>query len=228
MPDKKTFFEQCKLEPALPTLLFAGSTFEFHYFEILEILRLMRDQGKRYNLIMRIYPNKALLSSAFIIPLAAYAHTLPDVYISIGDPHYKSGSTELEVLQIEEKILWNSLKYCDAVVNLYSTISLEACIFDKPVINMWYFASQTNRVITPPVYVDYPRYRHNQRLASYGAVETTNSRTDLINLIDQRLYQPNGPSPSRRKTVEQECGPLDGKACERLVSACASAPRAKH
>ena len=44
-PDKAKFLRACGLDPAKPVILFAGSTFEFHYFEMLEILRLLRTQG---------------------------------------------------------------------------------------------------------------------------------------------------------------------------------------
>lgn len=219
-PDKAKFVRACGLDPAKPVILFAGSTFEFHYFEMLEALRLLRAQGCDCQVILRVYPNKTLMASPFIRPLIAHARSLAGVHVSVGDPDFASGAAHLEVLQIEETELWNSLAWCDLVINLYSTIALEGCVFDKPVINMWYFGQHDQRTLVPAVVVDYPGYRHVRRMASYGAVSVAESRAELLRLIVQSLAHPGTQRAERARAVAQECGPLDGQACVRLAEEC--------
>ncbi|MCE9611239.1 MAG: CDP-glycerol glycerophosphotransferase family protein [Chthoniobacter sp.] len=219
-PDKAKFLRGCGLDPAKPVILFAGSTFEFHYFEILEILRLLHAQGRDCQLILRVYPNKTLMASPFIPALIAHARSLAGVHVSVGDPDFASGAAHLEVLQIEETELGNSLAWCDLVINLYSTIALEGCIFDKPVINMWYFGRHDQRTLRPAIVVDYPSYRHVRRMAAYGAVSVAESRTDLQRLIVESLAHPEAQRAARARAVEQECGVLDGHACDRLAEEC--------
>ena len=219
-PDKAKFLRACGLDPAKPVILFAGSTFEFHYFEMLEILRLLRAQGDDCQLILRVYPNKTLMASPFIPALIAHARSLAGVHVSVGDPDFASGAAHLEVLQIEETELWNSLAWCDLVINLYSTIALEGCVFDKPVINMWYFGRHDQRTLRPAVVVDYPSYRHVRRMAEYGAVSVAESRADLQRLIVENLAHPEAQRAARARAVAQECGVLDGQACARLAEEC--------
>jgi hypothetical protein len=221
--DREAFLRSRGLDPAKTTILFAGSLAEFHYFEMLEVLRHLNRAGDRYQLILRVYPNKALMSSVYLDPLVGYASRLPGVYVSLADPHARSGARDREVLQIEETELWHALKHADVIVNLYSTIALEACIFDKPAINMWYFAPDNKLVVASPVYAAFPELQHNRRLAAYGAIRVARSRGELVAAIEEAVRDPLAFKAERQRAVEQECGPLDGRACERLAAVCASA-----
>ena len=220
--DRETFFRSRGLDPERRTILFAGSLFEFHYFEMLETYRQLCKEDDRYQLIIRVYPNKILMTSPYIRPLLEYAKTLPYVYTSLGDPYFREGEAEdeREVLQIEEEELWHCLKYSDVVINLFSTIALEACIFDKPVINMWYFPVERRLTILNPVYVDPSFLIHNRKLASYGAMRKVSSRKELIATVKEVLKHPGRFVHERRMTVQQECGTLDGGAPRRLAEAC--------
>lgn len=218
--DKDSFFKSIGLDPHKKTILFAGFVFDYHYFEMLEIYEALLHNGEDCQLILRIYPNKNFMNSVYIKPLLNFAKQFQNVFISFADPHYGSGDRDREVLQIEEVELWNSLKYCDVVINIFSTISLEACIFDKPALNMWYFPPSSKAFAQDPVYRDYSLLFHNRRLTSYGAIHTAKNRRDLISLIKNALAYPDELAAERRSIVKDECGPIDGKACKRLVDTC--------
>jgi len=218
--DKNAYIKSLGLDPTKKTILFAGFKLEYHYFEMLEIYEQLLNEGDNVQLILRIYPNKHLMNSVYIGPLLDYSNRSPNVYVSLADPNYGSGDSDREVLQIEENELWNSLNYCDVVINVFSTISLEACIFDKPALNMWYFPPPLGVFSRNPVYKDYSQLFHNRRITSYGAIKTARSRKELISLIRDALAHPEVLSVQRRQTVEDECGSLDGKAVERLVDVC--------
>ena len=85
---------------------------------------------------------------------------------------------------------------------------------------MWYFPPPLGVFSRNSVYRDYSQLFHNRRITSYGAIKTARSREELISLIRDALAHPEALSIQRRQTVEDECGLLDGKACERLVDAC--------
>ena len=219
-PDKHEFLRSLGLDPHKKTILFAGFFFEFHYFEMMEVYRQLVQNGTDCQVILRVYPNKILMSSVFMAPLLHYARQCEGVYVSLGDPAHTEGAKNKSVLQIEEYELWNSLNCCDCVVNIFSTISLEACIFDKPAINMYYFPEPFPGLARAPLYYDYEKLFHSRRLVSYGAITTTRNRDDLIGAIRDALMEPARLKGERKKTVEEECGVLDGGACRRLVAAC--------
>jgi hypothetical protein len=219
---REEFFLKRGLNPSAKTITFAGFFFEFHYFEILSIFNDLKKENSDLQLILRIYPNKRLLRSPFMETLIRQADSDKDIYVSLADPFYREGDKDRVVLQIEEEELWNILRYSDVVINVFSTIALEACIFDKPVINMWYFQKSPG-MLTEPIYLQYPLHWHIRRLQVYGAITTATNRQELMAMIQDVLENPGKHRQERKRLVEDECGPLDGRAAERLSKLCSKA-----
>lgn len=223
MPPREGFFRELGLDPARRTLLFAGAMFEYHYFEMLEVFEVLKKDDPNLQLILRLYPSKGLMRSPFTKPLIEYASSLNDVYVSIGDPNYKAGEGGQEPIYIDETELWCALTYCDVVINIFSTISLEACIFEKPAVNMWYFPRRNKGFLRAPRYIDFSETFHNRRLLSYGAIKTARSREDMVSLLKDTLADPDRMREERKQVVLDECGVMDGGAVERFVDACSRA-----
>lgn len=215
------------LDPKQKVILFAGAMSEFHYFEILAAIKEMRSKDENIQLIIRVYPDKALMNSVYMGPLLTEAEKTRGVYVSLADPNYREGARDREVLQIEEEELWNALEYSDVVVNIYSTIALEACVFDKPVINMWYFRWLGKMWARPPLLKGYPNMIHHRRIAKYGAIVTALDREQLITEIESALKAPEKKRVQRAEVVRSECGVIDGGATERLAEQCFAALNSK-
>jgi hypothetical protein len=220
LTNRDDFLRSLKLDPQKKTILFAGFFFEFHYFEMMEVFENLRREDQELQLIFRLYPNKHLMDSVYMKPFFVAAEQRSDIYISYGDPDFQYGEKGKSVLQIEEFELCNILNSCDCVVNIFSTISLEACMYDKPSINMNYHQKHHPAVVRTPLYYDYGRLFHNRRLVAYGAIQTAVTRGELFEYIREALRHPEKFTEQRRETVKHEIGVLDGKACERLVDAC--------
>ena len=220
-PPRDAFLRQRGLDPSRQIILFAGSRNIHHYYEMLSAFEELNKYNDQFQLVIRIYPKKILLRSAAMTYFIRHSRTLLNVYVSIADPSYEEGFENKEVLAIEEEELWSLLKYSDLVVNLYSTIALEACLFDKPVINMWYFTS-VGMAMRQPVYIPYPEIYHIRKFMGYGAAEQATSREELIELIQKVAEQPELRSEQRQLAVKKELGQLDGKVCDRLVDFCCS------
>jgi hypothetical protein len=220
---REDFFKACGLDPSKKTILFAGPQGEYHYFEMFEAFHQLMQENVPVQMIFRIYPDKAVMAENYMNPIIHYARSLPQVYVSLADPHYQTGVKHLEVPQIEQNELWHSLQYSDVLVNHFSTMGLEACMFDKPVIYIRYFPQTGYTWIQPPVYYDHGLAIHNRRMLEYGVARTAYSRKELLETIKDALNHPEKFADKRREVVKLELGPLDGKACHRLVEACAEA-----
>ncbi len=218
-PPRDAFLRQRGMDPSRKTILFAGGRNEYHYFEMLAAFEALSRHSDQFQLVIRIYPKKTLLRSPSMTYFVRLARTLPAVSVSIADPYYESGVEDREVLAIEEEELWALLRYSDLVVNLYSTIALEACLFDKPVINMWYFGT-VGMTVQQPVYIPYPEIHHIRKFESYGAAEQATNREELIDLIRRAAKHPESRAQQRRTVVAMECGTLDGSVRNRLVDLC--------
>lgn len=222
LPDRESlsrdsFLWSIGFDPSAKTIVFGGSSYEYHYFEFFSAYRILKERlDTPLQLIIRVYPNKTLLDSAYLQILMDYAATQSDVWVSVGDPNFRERQSDTDVIVIDEDGLWKILNAADVVINLFSTLALEACIFDKPVIHMWYFLPMP-RVLLQPVYYPSHDALHNRRAVDSGAVVVARSREELVNAIIRALNQPSELSIQRRKYVEHECGTLDGKALQRLV-----------
>jgi len=221
--DRATFLEKRGLDPAKKVILFAGPLGEYHYFEMLQTLEEMREQGAEHQLILRLYPDKNLMRSPYARPLIKYAQGVPGVYVSVGDPHYRVGFPGQDVPNIEQEELWHSIRYADVIVNVFSTITLEASLFDRPSVYMAYLPMKGYAWLHPPHYADYGSLLHNRRLQEYGAVRRAGNRKELVALIEEALAHPERDLAGRRRAVEQELGPVDGQVCHRVVEAVCEA-----
>jgi len=222
LPERSVFLSRLGLDPARKTILFAGFVFVSQYFEMLKVYRRLLENNIDCQLILRLYPNKTLMNSVYIEALTCFAKALPHTYISYADPHFKKGDRNKEVLQVEEDELRAVLCHCDVLIDYYSTITLEGGIFDKPCLHMHYIPKTPGAFARAAVSVNFWELRHNQRIMSYGGVEVANSRDELIDLIQKNLFDPGRHAKARKRMVQQECGPMDGLACERLIKNCES------
>jgi hypothetical protein len=220
--DRATFLSAIGLDPARRTILFAGSQAEYHYFEMLQAFEELRAGDDRYQLILRIYPDRVLMSSPYMAPLIGHARGRPGVYVSIGDPHHRATHAGAAA-EIEQTELWHALRHADVVLNIHSTIALEACLFDKPAVYVLYQPTRGHGWIRPPEYFDYGQLLHNRRMAGYGALTEARSRPELLRLIQEAVRDPDRHRAARALAVRRELGLLDGRAHWRLADACVEA-----
>jgi hypothetical protein len=101
-------------------------------------------------------------------------------------------------------------------INASSTLCLDACMLDCPVINIGFDGRQD---------LPYEKsarrgldYIHMRKLLSLGGVRLARSFADLQRHIDAYLDNPCLDREGRRRTAAQECGLADGRAAERVVN----------
>ena len=110
-------------------------------------------------------------------------------------------------------------RLCRCGGQYFSTLTIEACIFDKPVINMWYFA-ECARALRQPIYYPYPLTDHIGHVLKAGVAALATSRKELITAIYDAMADPDRRQVQRAELVKRECGKLDGKAISRLIDCC--------
>lgn len=97
-------------------------------------------------------------------------------------------------------LLTNTLRHAAAGVNIASTVSLELCIFDKPVINVGYNPPQVDTGL-----VDYRRYYefdHYRPVVESGAVAVAKSEADLQEMLRSALTDPQANCVERRALLD--------------------------
>ncbi len=98
------------------------------------------------------------------------------------------------------------IKYADVVVNIASTTSIDAAIFNRPIINValgwqnyWYETS------------------HYKHLVNTGGVKMVNNLSELIMGINQYLENPLLDEEGRKRIVSKICYKVDGNSGKRLI-----------
>jgi CDP-glycerol glycerophosphotransferase (TagB/SpsB family) len=111
----------------------------------------------------------------------------------------------------------NTIAHADVVINLASTITLDAAICDRPVINIAYDLSPNLRY-QARLNQYYTEYDHYQTVLQCGAVRLARSHEELLSHIKTYLLHPEFEREGRKKLVGLWCGPNDGRAGKRLAT----------
>jgi hypothetical protein len=112
--------------------------------------------------------------------------------------------------------LADTLRYSDVVLNVASTIAIEASIFDTPVINIGFDGQPgSNQALMEWHYGS----THFQKVVRSGAVRIAQSHGEMVDLINLYLAEPSTDADGRRRIVVDQCEFTDGRSAERVAAA---------
>jgi len=111
--------------------------------------------------------------------------------------------------------LMRAVRHSDLVLTTFSTMNIEASIFDKPIINIAFEGYQ--KLPYQKSIAQYKDYTHLQPIVRSGGVKIANSKEELIAQMNELLANPAWGSAGRSDIVDKECVYRDGKSSERLV-----------
>ncbi len=111
--------------------------------------------------------------------------------------------------------LADTLFHSSVIINAASTISIEACVFDTPVINI-VFDADPDRDYFHSVrrYYDFTHYLP---IVRSGGIALVDSPADLVEWTNRYLENPSLHRDGRARIVEEQCGQLDGQAGNRVA-----------
>jgi hypothetical protein len=169
---------------------------------------------QRPQLLVRVYPKD--LTKRF--------DYLKDKRPEIIFPKVEWEAAWLTPKESDSVALVNTLRHCALGLNVASTISLELCMFDKPVINVGYNPPSVGREVLS--YLDYYDFDHYKPVVESGAVQLAKSRDEMKQMIFRALENPAEQGAARRLLVEKMFGAtLDGKsgwrAADKLIELAA-------
>lgn len=112
--------------------------------------------------------------------------------------------------------LVNTLRHCALGLNVASTISLELCMFDKPVINIGFNPQSVSTDVLS--YADYYEFDHYKPVVESGAVQVAWSQDEMKILIKDSLKNPSKHENARKSLIKKMFGSsLDGKSASRVA-----------
>ncbi len=120
--------------------------------------------------------------------------------------------------------LTNAMLHCAVGINIASTVSLELCLLDRPVINVAYDPPEnTEKSVDYETYYNFDHYRP---IVESGGVELARSEEELARLIRANLERPERRAEERRNLVNEFFGGYpDGSNARRIASTVAEFAR---
>jgi CDP-glycerol glycerophosphotransferase (TagB/SpsB family) len=112
----------------------------------------------------------------------------------------------------------NTFRHADVVVNLSSTVTIDAAIFDKPVVNLD-FDPQPGQEDQELIKEINHRWNHFKPVAESGGVWLVNDFDELEEAVKTYLKSPELHRVERQQIVKDVCGYADGKCGERMAKA---------
>jgi hypothetical protein len=208
---REEFCGRVKADPARPIVLYSTGMAEHMPGEpriveqIADMLGTMTDLGPP-QLLVRIYPKD----------ITGRFEQLKATRSDILFPEARWIETWLMPTERDNQMLTNTLRHVDVGINVASTVSLELCMFDKPVINVAYNPLGFDTVRVP--YARYYQYDHYRPVVASGAVQLAHSPAEMADLIREALQNPSAHSEERHAFIARMFGAtLDGRSSERVA-----------
>lgn len=212
------FLRDLGLDPERKTILYAGGVLTGQSLEVIESFVKAGIIGS-CNFIYRPYPHSKVFASPVPKLVAEYLASFRNTYISDAEALSNTIDASLGGFAVSVGIVdddkTSQIRYSDVVVNHFSTLGLEACVLDVPVVQVAYDGAMygVRRSLYPSINSN---QTHNLVQVRAKASGVARSEVDMINMVREYLENKNKDSDFRRAYAELECGPLDGKATERM------------
>ncbi|MGH9204095.1 MAG: CDP-glycerol glycerophosphotransferase family protein, partial [Vicinamibacterales bacterium] len=122
----------------------------------------------------------------------------------------------IDVMPEHQRHLGDTLCHADVVVNVASTITIEACIFDTPVVNICFDGPE------PEPYersaTRYYSFDHYVNITNRQAVRVAKSPAEMIQWVARYLEDPALDAAGRKQVVLDQCQFTDGRSAARVVA----------
>ena len=212
---RDVFLRQIGADPARKLLTLTTTPRELysHHDHVLRVLAAAAGSGAwRHDvqILVRLHPRDDRAA------YAAFEH-MPHVIIEkpFRSTVRAGDGLAIDVTEENQRHLADTLCHSDVVINVASTIAIEAAIFDTPVVNISFDGE------TPSPWARsarrYYRFTHYVNITRHGAVRVAETPEQLVAHVGRYLDDPALDRDGRRRIVAEQCQFTDGRASERVA-----------
>ena len=212
---REDFCKKQKLDPALPIIVYAIGSPNFlkeHHGAVHLARKVSEGSLGDVQLLVRPHPIHDNAEMRELFEIFGPRVQLQD---STNAGKQLTRRTQ-DVAQITEWV--NTFRHAAVVVNLSSTVTVDASIFDKPVVNLDFDPQpgQSDQQLIKEVNHSWP---HFKPIAESGGVWLVNNFDELEHAVKTYLEKPELHREERKWVVEHVCGFTDGNCGERMSKA---------
>ncbi|MFA6410504.1 MAG: hypothetical protein WCW26_02940, partial [Candidatus Buchananbacteria bacterium] len=219
-PDKivsrEEFFAKNNLDPNKKLIVYGAGTNKTTPNEpsVLKILNDYISQGKiayPVELMLRLHP-KAFLRKEY-----DWLKNLKNIK---SESPGRSLESFMDVWFPTDEDIWhmvNLIYHCDLVINTFSTFTIDAFGFGKPVINICFDGEKTDIPYGKSVrrYFDYTHYLH---IIKGNGVKVAHNSEELLLAINAYLNDPKLDFLGRENTLKQQAYIYDNQSAQRVIN----------
>lgn len=183
-----------------------------HHDHVLRVLVKAMETGQLTNaqVLVRLHPRDEV---------DAYREFANTPHVIIEKPFRDSvkvaDGLAIDVMPENQKHLGDTLFHADVVVNVASTITIEACIFDTPVVNINFDGPNESAYVKSAR--RYYSFTHYVNITSRNSVRVATSPEALVADVAAYLADPSLDAAGRKQVVLDQCQFTDGRSAERVV-----------
>jgi hypothetical protein len=213
---RETFFARIGADPSrkLVTLTTTPAELYAHYSHVLRVMIDAMNGGRwpfASQILVRVHPRD---------DIARYTAFADVPHVIVEKPFRPTVSSNdglsVDITADSQRHLADTMRYSDVVVQVASTIAIEAAIFDTPVVNVSFDG------VEPAEWTRsarrYLRFTHFADIVRQGAVYLAESPELLVDGVARYLADPTLDTEGRRRVVKEQCHFMDGRSAERLGS----------
>ena len=218
--DREKFCSSIDFDPNRKFILYSGVTISLMPYEdqlIEELIISLRNNEieNKPQLIIRVHPSDN--GNRFDRLIEKY----PEVKIIIpGRAHSHSKARSLLGSKDDITLLMSTLYHSEVHINTASTMTLDAAILDKPIINICYEKKPEHQ--DRSFGVDIYKCTHYKPIIKSEGIKLAYSKKELIEYLNIYLNDNKVDSIGRRKIVSKVCGPVDGLSGSRIADSIIS------
>jgi hypothetical protein len=225
--DRESLFDRLGLDPDKKTLFFATkSPTRFPWApEVTEEIARGIEAGRfdqPAQILVRLHPiyfrriDGKLRHERLIEAFDALEARYP--FVVVNKPDLRSDILNCDLPRDEARLVASILKHCDVMVNMFSTMVIEAAIFDLPSVNLAVaagFDPAKKGRSRQDIDIDYVQ-THNQRVIRTGGVRNAFSMDEFFDAVNAYLRDPSLDAEGRAEIRRVETGPFKGSAGRKI------------
>lgn len=204
---KEVFFREQGIDPQKKLIVYApmGKQYSNSDWEVIDMLYDLTN-GFNANLLVRFQPVETIDEQELKKrPWLIYQHP---------GKRFSASRTDWDMDYQDLKLLKNTLYHMDLLICYASSLSIDAMVFNKPVINI-NFELEPIELLEKPATWYYQLAHYKDALVS-GGIKLADSKFQLEAGIERYLNNPLYNEENRKKLAEEQCKYLDGKAGEKV------------
>lgn len=215
---REDFFRRIGINASKRLILYApmGRTFSDSDWDMIDHLHALEKNGSfgvDAALFVRFQPNDVVEAAELAKrPWLVYDH--PGTRFSDRMQVVSSRSVDWDMDFNELQHLKNTLYHASLLICYASSVSIDAAIFNVPIININFEIRKSRWLQKNPT--NYYQKTHYKKALNTGAIRLVHSTEELTEWVRAYLRDPFLDRAARERLVKEQCAFLDGKAGERI------------